>query len=148
MLYELPPKSLLLPDDLYNFFEIISKYKRLGIEIVVPAKRERNYELVGKLDDGDEIVRIKTPKNRPKWLIEKEIPGKILLRRIECKSPEGEEYVLLTTILDRKIKKGDIQLLYLTRWDNEIGIREIKTIMDINVLRSKTPEMAKNLVYL
>ena len=33
-------------------------------------------------------------------------------------------------------------MLYLTRWDIEIGIREIKTIMDINILRSKTPEMA------
>jgi len=32
--------------------------------------------------------------------------------------------------------------LYLTRWDIEIGIREIKTIMDINVLRSRTPDMA------
>ena len=38
--------------------------------------------------------------------------------------------------------RQDIQLLCLTRWDIEIGIREIKTIMDINVLRSKTPEMA------
>ena len=49
---------------------------------------------------------------------------------------------MLTTILDRDIKKDDFQVLYLTRWDIEIGIREIKTIMDINVLRSKTPEMA------
>ncbi len=30
----------------------------------------------------------------------------------------------------------------MTRWDIEIGIREVKTIMDINVIRSKTPEMA------
>ena len=33
-------------------------------------------------------------------------------------------------------------MLYLTRWDIEIGIREIKTIMDINVLRSRTPDMS------
>jgi len=39
--------------------------------------------------------------------------------------------------------KGDIQMLYLTRWDIEVSIREIKTIMDINILRSKTPEMLK-----
>jgi len=44
--------------------------------------------------------------------------------------------------LDKNISKDDIQLLYLNRWDIEIGIREVKTIMDINVLRSKTPEMA------
>ena len=44
--------------------------------------------------------------------------------------------------MDKKIKKDEFQLLYLTRWDVEIGIREVKTIMDINILRSKTPEMA------
>ena len=65
-----------------------------------------------------------------------------MLRRIQCKSPDGQEYVLLTTILDKNIKKDEFQLLYLTRWDIEIGIREIKTLMDINVLRSKTPDMA------
>ncbi len=49
---------------------------------------------------------------------------------------------MFTTILDKTIAKEDFQLLYLTRWDIEIGIREIKTVMDINVLRSKTPDMA------
>jgi len=142
MLDQIPQKSLLLLDDLYNCFEIISKCKRLGVEIVVPAKRERNYDLIEKLGDGDEIISIKTPKNRSKWLEVNEKPGSIIVRRIQCKSPEGEDYILLTTILDKEITKEDIQLLYLTRWDIEIGIREIKTVMDINILRSKTPEMA------
>jgi len=142
MLDDMPQKSLLLLDDLYNCYEIISKCKRIGVDLVVPAKRERNYEIVEKLGDGDEIIRINTPKNRSKWNGISEKPGKITLRRITCKSPEGEDYVLFITILDRNITKDDIQLLYLTRWDIEIGIREIKTVMNINVLRSKTPEMA------
>ncbi|MHC1774724.1 MAG: IS4 family transposase [Lentimicrobium sp.] len=142
MLDDLPPKTLLLLDDLYNCFEIISKCKRLGIEIVVPAKRERNYEVIEKLAEGDEIILIKTPKNRSKWLDVNEKPAKLLIRRIQCKSPEGDDYVLFTTVLDKTIAKDDFQLLYLTRWDIEIGIREIKTVMDINVLRSKTPDMA------
>ena len=142
MLDELPKKSLLLLDDLYNCYEIISKCKRLGIEIVVPAKRERNYEVKERLAEGDEIIQIKTPKNRSKWLDDKEMPGKILLRRVQCPSLEGDDYVLITTILNKAILKEDIQLLYLTRWDIEIGIREVKTVMDINVLRSKTPDMA------
>ena len=141
MLDDMPQKSLLLLDDLYNCYEIISKCKRIGVDIVVPAKRERNYTLVEKLGDGDEIISISTPKNRSKWININEKPGKIMLRRIVCKSPEGENYVLFTTILDRSITKEDIQLLYLTRWDIEVGIREVKTVMDINVLRSKTPEM-------
>ena len=142
MLEEIPHGSLLLLDDLYNCFEIISKCKRKGIELLIPAKRERGYELVEVLAPGDEIIRIKTPKTRSKWLQENEKANTFLLRRICCKSPEGKEYVLHTTILDRKIEKEEIQMLYLTRWDIEIGIREIKTIMDVNILRSKTPEMA------
>jgi hypothetical protein len=142
MLDDMPQNSLLLLDDLYNCFEIISKCKRLGVEIVIPAKRERHYDIVEKLGENDEIISIKTPKTRSKWLDINEKPGKIIVRRIQCKSPDGADYVLLTTILDRNISKEDLQLLYLTRWDIEIGIREIKTVMDINVLRSKTPEMA------
>ncbi|MCF6353347.1 MAG: transposase, partial [Cyclobacteriaceae bacterium] len=61
--------------------------------------------------------------------------------RIVCKSPDGKEYNLFTSVLDKNIDKGDIQMLYLSRWDIEVSIREIKTIMDINILRSKTPEM-------
>jgi IS4 transposase len=133
--------SLILADDLYNCFEIISKCKRKGIELLLPAKRERSYELVEVISTGDEIIRIKTPKNRSKWLEQREPAGTFLIRRICCKSPEGNEYVLHTTILDPKISKEEFHLLYLTRWDIEIGIREIKTIMDINILRSQTPEM-------
>lgn len=88
MLDDIPAQSLLLLDDLYNCFEIISKCKRLGIEIVVPAKRERNYEVIEKLEEGDEIIQIKTPKNRSKWLETNEKPGKLLVRRIQCKSPK------------------------------------------------------------
>jgi len=142
MIDGLPPRSLLLLDDLYNCYEIMAKCKRKGIELVVPAKRKRNYEVVEKLGERDEIIEIKAPKNRSKWAEDHETAGSLVLRRIECKSPEGKSYVLLTTIMDRNIDKQEIQLLYLTRWDVEIGIREIKTIMDINVLRSKTPEMA------
>jgi len=142
MIDELPSNSIILLDDIYNCFEIISKCIRKGIQILVPAKRERSYELVETVAPGDEIIQIKTPKKRSKWLEKNEKANKFLLRRITCKSPEGKEYVLITTILDKEITKEEIQLLYLTRWDIEIGIREIKTIMDVNILRSKTPEMA------
>jgi len=142
MIDELPPNTLLLADDLYNCYEIIAKCCRKGVKLVVPAKRKRNYELVEVLAQGDEIIRIKTPATRSKWLQDNEKANTLLLRQIRCKSPDGKEYVLHTTILEKAIDKDEIQLLYLSRWDIEISIREVKTIMDINILRSKTPEMA------
>lgn len=142
MIDDLPPGSLMLLDDLYNCYEIIAKCKRKGIELVMPAKRERNYEVVEVIQPGDEIIRIRAPRSRSKWLKKNEEAKTLLLRRIVCISPEGKEYILNTTILDKRIKKQDFQILYLTRWDIEISIREIKTVMHINILRSKTPEMA------
>lgn len=141
MIDELPNDSLLLIDDLYNCFEILAKCRRKGIEFVVPAKRKRNYETVETLANGDEIIKIKAPESRSKWLENHEKATELLLRRITCKSPEEKQYVLFTSILDREIDKAEIQQLYLTRWDVEIGIREVKTIMDVNVLRSKSPPM-------
>ena len=141
MLDKLPVNSLLLLDDLYNCYEILAKCNRLGIQIVVPCKRVRNYDVVKRLDEGDEIITIKPPISRSKWNEENETPSTLTLRRITCKSPDGNDYILLVSILDKNIKKDEFQLLYLTRWDIEIGIREIKTIMDINVIRSKSPNM-------
>ena len=142
MIDELPFHSLILLDALYNSYEIISKCIRKGIDFVVPDKFGRNYRPVEVLAEGDEIIEIRVPKNRSKWLEVNEEPRKILLRRINCISPDGSQYTLYTSVVDKKIDKSEIQLLYLTRWDVEISIREIKTIMQINILRSKTPEMA------
>lgn len=142
MIDDLPENSLLLADDLYNCYETIAKCCRKGVKLLVPAKRKRNHEVVEVLGDGDEIIRIKAPAVRSKWAEDPEPVKTIDLRQIRCKSPDGKEYILHTTVTDSAISKEEIQLLYLTRWDIEIGIREVKTIMDINILRSKTPDMA------
>ncbi len=144
MMDELPAQSILLLDDLYNCYQIILKAQSKGIELVMPAKRKRKYEVVEKLEEGDEIIRLKPPASRSKWLKqeEREEPRDILLRRIECTTPEGKSYVLHTTLLDKSITKEEFQQLYLTRWDIEVSIREIKMIMDINILRSRSPDMA------
>ena len=142
MIDDLPTNSLLLLDDLYNCYEIIAKCKRKGIALLMPAKRERSHEVIEVLGEGDEIIKIRAPKNRSKWAKEYEQTQELYLRRIECTTPEGKTYVLHTTLIEKTIKKDELQTLYLTRWDIEISIREIKTIMGINILRSKTPDMA------
>ena len=52
-----------------------------------------------------------------------------------------ESAVFYTTVLDETITAADVVAKYTMRWDIEISIREIKTIMDINVLRSKSWDM-------
>jgi Transposase DDE domain len=145
MIEKLPKNSILLVDDLYNTYEIFAKLERQNIKMVVPGKRIRNYTVIKKINEDDEIVSIKKPCNRPGWLPDNaiDLPEEIILRRIQCISSDGKPYILYTSVLDEKIKKDEIVNLYLSRWDIEVSIREIKTIMDINILRSKSELMIK-----
>jgi hypothetical protein len=144
MINNLKPGSLLLADDLYNCFAIFCLLQRRGVDIIVPGKRDRKYTVIEKIAEGDEIVEIldtgKKSKMNEKFGIHEK---KIRLRRIETTNPnnENEKVVLFTSLLDKNITKEEIILKYFTRWDIEISIREIKTIMDINIVRSKTPDM-------
>ena len=140
----IPGGHILLADDLYNSYEIMSKCISKDIHFVFPAKRKRNFKLIESYGKGDDVIEITKPEKRSKWADKQNpLPDKLRLRRITCMSPEGKEYVLFTSVLEPNIDRNDIQMLYTTRWDIEISIREIKTIMDINILRSKTPEMLK-----
>jgi hypothetical protein len=135
--------TLILADDLYNTYAIFSLVKKYGLEIIVPGKRTRNYTVKRKIAKGDEIVEIKKTEH-PAWLSKEEkLPEVILMRRLTFESPlnPGALYVIYTTILDEKISKTDIVAKYFSRWDIEISIREIKTMMDINVIRSKKSDL-------
>ena len=145
LLEKLPAGNLLLADDFYNTYAIFCLIQKKGCHIIVPGKRERNYEVIQKFSDGDEIVEL-SKTSKPDWLSKTEwdqLPGKITMRRISYPSFEDEnkEWVLYTTITNEKIKKEEIILKYTIRWDIEITIREIKTIMGINIARSKTEDM-------
>lgn len=65
------------------------------------------------------------------------------MRRTSFLSPsDGKtEWVQYTTLLDKRINKADIIAKYITRWDIEITIRETKTLMGINIIRSKSEAM-------
>ena len=144
LIQSIPRNSLLLADDLYNCFAIFALARKYGFDIIVPGKRVKNYTVTDVISQGDEIVEVKQ-KEHPKWLTKSEIlPNKLLLRRISFLSPDGvNTMVIYTTLLDKNIPSCEIVLKYFTRWDIEITIREVKTIMDVNVLRGKTDDIVR-----
>jgi len=141
---EIPKGCLLLADDLYNSYAIFALARKQGFDLIVPGKRDRNYRVIDQVADGDEIVEIEKTRH-PKWLPKEEIlPATLQLRRISFLTPDGTQtMVIYTTLLDKNIPKCDIILKYFTRWDIEITIREVKTIMDINILRGKTDDIVR-----
>jgi hypothetical protein len=146
MINELEENDLLLADDLYNTYYHFWLMRSRKAHIIVPDKRERNYRLIKQLGQGDERVEI-SKGTRPKYVSKEEwakLPAVMQMRRITYtyQTKEGcKKAGLYTTIMDENISAADIIVKYTSRWDIEICIREVKTLMDINVLRSKTPEM-------
>ena len=56
--------------------------------------------------------------------------------------------VLVTTFLDAKtIDKTVLSVLYDYRWMVEVSLREIKNIMQMDILRGKTPEMVRKEIW-
>jgi hypothetical protein len=146
MIKELESNSLLLADDLYNAFYHFWLVLKNGNHMIVPGKRERNYTVVKKIAENDLIVEIKKG-TRPSYVSAEEwriVPKTLTLRRITYEYPTRngmETAVLYTTIINESISAVSIVQKYEKRWDIEISIREIKTLMDINVLRSKSCDM-------
>jgi hypothetical protein len=146
MIKKLEENNLILADDLYNTYYHFCLLRLQKCHIIVPGKRVRNHRVIRKISENDQIVEI-SKTNCPDYVSKEEwksLPDTILLRRISYTYPTKngwEPAILYTTILDDKISAAEIVTKYTMRWDIEISIREIKTIMDINVLRSKSREM-------
>lgn len=141
---DLPEQSLILADDYYNCYALFCTLMDRGIDIIVPDKKERPYRVVKRIAPGDEIVEISKPLHIKRLLVKGQVLSPtILLRRVSYKDPEHpeEQRVLLTTIFDETIERQEFIHKFHTRWDIEVSIREIKTVMGINIARSKTEEM-------
>lgn len=123
---------------------MLASAKTRGIEMIVPGKRKRNYTHVSTIGPGDELVRLKRTKHSHWVETREELPKEMMLRRIVFTSAEdGRSMVVYTTLLDSGITAQDIVTKYFTRWHIELSIREIKTLMDIDVIRSKSLDMAE-----
>jgi hypothetical protein len=143
MLDDLPKSSLLLADDLYNCYALYDLLLQRHIDIIAPDKKQRKYRVLRRIGRGDELVELTRPSAARQLTPDHELSTKITLRRICFRNTNDprKTHVLYTTILDKSISRVEIIKKYATRWDIEISIREIKTIMGINIARSKSEEM-------
>jgi hypothetical protein len=137
------PKSLVLADDLYNCYAMISLCIQRGIDMIVPDKKDRNFEVIRAIAPGDDIVRINKPAVIKPLVTGQILPPYLTLRRITYTDTLDTEvkHVLLTTILDETIEKTEIVTKYSGRWDVEITIREVKTLMGMNIARTQSEDM-------
>ena len=102
----------------------------------------------------DHLVRWPKPE-RPEWMDEATyalMPEEIWVRELRYRIVEAgyrvHEIVLVTTLLDPIVyTKEDLAELYLKRWNIELDLRSIKIVMQMDVLRCKSPDMVEKEIW-
>jgi hypothetical protein len=120
--------------------------------------RKPDYQIGERLGKQDHIVEWEKPKACPAGMSEKDfslLPEKIRVREVcvivEQKGFRSKKLDIVTTLLDATFyTKKEIASLYRRRWSIELNFRHIKTTLGMELLRTKTPEMARKevLVYM
>lgn len=135
----------------YHMAELLRK----GVDSVIslarrtPVKEAKSLKVLSENDLLISWPRPKYAKNlsysREEW---KDLPTEFQLRQIhvinECPGFRTRSFYIITTLLDaEKYPADQIAQLYLKRWNVELNFRDIKTIMGMDILSCRTPEMIK-----
>ncbi len=138
--------SVVLMDRNLTSYSFLWDLKRQGLDFVVRAKHKMKAELLHALGPGDFVVRITLPRQlrraRP------DLPKHGTLREIVFDGRGARDPLrLFTTLLSPSVTAGEIDALYLRRWDEETTNDELKTHLGdaatVNrplVLRSRNPQ--------
>jgi hypothetical protein len=141
--------DILLADRYYcSYFEIALLLER-GVDIVMRLhhRRHADFRRGQRLGPRDHIVTWIKPKNRPDWLDQEtydRLPATLRLRELKVtvtsKIYRSRSIVVATSLLDAEIyPKADVAELYRARWEAELHLRSLKTTLQMDVLRGKTP---------
>ena len=96
----------------------------------------------------DHLVIWQKPE-RPEWMDEAtyaQMPDEMWVRELRFRVAQPgyrvDEIVLVTTLLDPIVyTKEDLAELFLKRWNIELDLRSIKIVMQMDVLRCKSPDL-------
>ena len=136
--------DLLMADRYYCTFAIIALMQALGVPVLFPihAGKKVGFSQGIRLGAKDHLIDWKKPKRKPVWMAKQDyadLPETITVREFAV---NGRVYV--TTLLNAKCyHKQELAILYKQRWKIELDFRSIKTHMGMELLRCKTPDMAK-----
>ena len=153
----LRPGDVLLTDSLMSNWTGILLLKQRGVESVTrlnKATRKADFRRGKRLGKDDHIVRWFKPTSirSVDWKTYKSLPDSLTIRearfRVEQSGFRTKAVVVVTTLLDpEETTKEDLALLYRARWNNELDLRSIKSTMQMEVLRCKTPELVRKEVW-
>jgi len=150
----LRPGDVILGDGKYSSYADIALLHAKGIDVVArPGCRKIDFRGGKVFCTWDHIVEWKRPKKLPKWLGDEILSETIRVRElcfhVEVPGFRRETVTLVTTLLDsEEYSVEDIAELFFGRWQMELRLRDVKTVLGMDVLRTKTPVRVRKEVWM
>lgn len=149
--------SILLADRYYSSYAEVAELLSMGVDIVMRQHcgRLTDFREGQKLGREDHLVMWHKSRQRRSWMsmgLFRRIPRTMVMRelmvRVDRKGFRTKQFVVVTSLLDPvKYPAKELAGLYRSRWHVELDIRSIKTLMQMDVLRCKSPEMVRKEIW-
>jgi Transposase DDE domain len=149
--------EVVLGDRYFASFFGIAGLSHRGVDSLFRMHQRRKYDFRKgrRLGVEDHVVTWAKPA-RPGWMDEEtyaQMPATLEVRelRVTVDQPgfRVNELVLVTTMLDAdEYDKEEIADLFIQRWNIELDFRSIKCVLQMDVLRCKTPEMVRKEIWM
>lgn len=137
------PGDLVIADRAYSSYFLLAALQQRGIDFVIREHQLRKNDPARgvTLGSNDRLITWDRPA-RPSWMDEAAyvaLPATLHLREVK----DGRR-LLVTTLRDpQEVAAQEIGWLYTQRWHIELDFRAIKCVMQMDILRCKTPEMVR-----
>ncbi len=145
--------DVFLADRAYSGWFEIARLSKRGAHIVVRKHQMRKTDFrTGKRLGKDDHIETWPKPDRPEWMTPEEYaayPDTIEVRevriRIDTPGFRTKEILVVTDFLDPlQYSKEDLAALFRRRWQAELNLRSLKTVMQMEHLRCKEPHRVRN----
>ena len=149
--------DIILADRYFSGWSDVALPLGRGIDIVVRKHQGRATDFrTGKRLGKDDHLVFWTRPQRPKWMSAEQyatLPEELTLREVRIRVVQRglrtRSLVVVTTLLDsEQYPPAEIALLYRRRWQAELHLRSLKTVLQMDHLRCKVPERVRNEFYM
>lgn len=149
--------DVLLADAMFSNYWTVAQLLERGVDIVsyCDGKRRIDFRKGKPLGRYDHIVSWGKPQ-RPAWLnprLYHRLPETLSIREVKVsilqKGFRRRELLLATTLLDAQVyRKEELATAFRCRWHAELDLRSIKQVMQMDVLRCKSPAMVRKEIWM
>jgi hypothetical protein len=144
--------DVLVEDRGFCSFGAFANLRARGADVLMRLPEKKLRQAIGsqlpKSGNCDLLVTWKRPSRPPSAMSQKEfesLPESLTVRVVRMDiSRRGfrtQTLTIITTLADPAITAQELAALYLRRWEIELHFREIKILLNMDVLRCKTPAM-------